>query len=138
MIVTGTENPTKQRVLRKWLQNIGKDGWRYHFRLRMADRAGNRRKVNRAKLPSATRKIIKAIRKLEKSDVILFREQLPINGHDLIEMGISAGPEQGKIFNELLGLCVNKPEAASDRKWLLDYVRRVYIDNNRNTIKTDR
>jgi len=36
--------------------------------------------------------------------------QLAINGHDLIELGIKPGKRMGKILNELLQLAMDKPE----------------------------
>ena len=36
--------------------------------------------------------------------------QLAINGHDLIELGIKPGKRMGEILNELLQLVMDKPE----------------------------
>jgi len=53
--------------------------------------------------------------KNELKRIIEFKEpiavnQLAINGHDLIKLGIKPGKRMGEILNELLGLVMDKPE----------------------------
>lgn len=47
--------------------------------------------------------------------------QLAINGHDLIELGIKPGKRMGEILNELLQLVMDKPEMNTKDK-LLDFI----------------
>ena len=48
--------------------------------------------------------------------------QLAVNGHYLIELGVKPGKRMGEILNELLGLVMDKPEMNTKEK-LLDYVK---------------
>jgi len=50
--------------------------------------------------------------------------QLAINGHDLIELGIKPGKRMGEILNELLQLVMDKPEM-NTKDQLLDFIKKL-------------
>lgn len=52
---------------------------------------------------------------------------LPINGHDLINLGIKPGPEMGQILHQLVDIVQDNPEL-NNRDALLQYVRGQYAN----------
>jgi len=73
--------------------------------------------------------------KNELKRIIEFKEpidvnQLAINGHDLIELGIKPGKRMGEILNELLLLVMDKPEM-NTKEQLLYFINVGFIIRNK-------
>lgn len=121
------EDDTKDKTIRKWLQEVGKDLWEDLITLRCADRKGNKHKMALGKgmITSKMRELMDKVRHLIDSGVPLFKEDLAINGNDLQDLGVKPGPVYKEIFSNLLGIVVNDPKK-NTKEWLSDYVRRHY------------
>ena len=53
-------------------------------------------------------------------------KDLAVNGHDLMAVGIKAGPNMGKVFSELVQIVIESPEM-NTREKLLAEAERIYI-----------
>lgn len=95
-----------QRVIKRLVNRVGKDNVDRLFKLQIADIKGSKppydfSNINKAKI---------------MSDKILYEKQplsvkdLDINGHDLMEIGVSEGKEIGIILNKLLNIILDNPD----------------------------
>ena len=65
------------------------------------------------------RPVMQRVRRIEKEKRILHIKDLPVNGNDLMkELGISPGPEVGKLLAKLYSLALQKPKLATREKLL--------------------
>lgn len=124
------ETDSTDKTIRKFLQEVGKELWKDLFDLRFADRKGNRAKAGRSEYPKALQDLRSRIEKMINDGVAIFKEDLAIDGKDLIELGVPPGPQYNDIFKNMLGLVVTDPEK-NNRVWLSDFVKRNYIDDKK-------
>ncbi len=122
------EPDSTDKTIRKFLQEVGKELWRDLFDLRLCDRKGNRAKAGRSEYPKALQELRGRIDKMIKDGVAIFKEDLAIDGSDLIELGVPPGPHFNDIFKNMLGLVVTDPEK-NTREWLSEFVKRNYVQN---------
>jgi tRNA nucleotidyltransferase/poly(A) polymerase len=122
------EDATKPKTIRHWLQDVGRDLWKDLITLRSCDRGGNLKKMQAGKglVTKKMRELISTVEEMIASGVPLFKEDLAINGDDLIQLGMKPGPAFKEVFSNLIGLVVNDPEK-NTKEWLSDYIRRNYV-----------
>lgn len=111
-----------KKTLRRWLHRIGREHFRSFLRLRMADRAGNRKQPRR--LEPGLYEAVRMLRQIERDQDALDLKDLEINGLDLLEMGLKPGPLVGRILRELLEQVLADPRL-NERATLLDLARRL-------------
>ena len=123
------ETDTKEKTIRKWLQDVGKDIWEDLIVLRCADRKGNKHKMALGKgmITTKMRELMDKVYHLIQSGVPLFREDLAINGDDFRELGVRPGPIYKEIFSNLLGITANDP-TKNNKEWLKEFVKRNYVE----------
>lgn len=95
-----------QRVIKRLINRVGKDNIDRLFKLQIADVKGSKppydfSNINKAKIMSE--KILNEKQPLSVKD-------LDINGHDLMEIGVSEGKEIGIILNKLLNIILDNPD----------------------------
>lgn len=120
------EPESTDKTIRKFLQEVGKETWKDLFNLRLADRKGNRAKAGRSEYPKALQELRGRIDKMIEEGVAIFKEDLAIDGKDLIELGVPPGPIYNDIFSNILGLVVADP-SKNKADWLKDFVTRNYV-----------
>ena len=120
------EDDTSDKTIRHWLQDVGKTEWRDLITLRMADRLGNLKKAGRPAVTQKMRELVNRVEAMIASGTPIFKEDLAINGDDLITMGIKPGPVFKDIFSNILGIVIAEPEK-NTRSWLTAYVEKNYL-----------
>jgi tRNA nucleotidyltransferase (CCA-adding enzyme) len=120
------EDNTKDKTIRRWLQDVGKEFWRDLITLRMADRGGNLKKAHKPMITLKMRELMERAQGIIDAGNPIFKEDLAINGHDLQAMGIPPGKEYKEIFRELLGLVINEPEK-NTKEALTAFVQKHYV-----------
>jgi len=102
------EDSTKRSTIKKWLQKI--DGkWNDLFLLRMADRAGNKTKVNKPLVTHFMKKLLEEINYIETYEEPMHIADLAISGRDLVDMNYKPGPFFGEVLRELLERVLDEP-----------------------------
>jgi tRNA nucleotidyltransferase (CCA-adding enzyme) len=120
------EDDTTDKTIRHWLQEVGKEEWRDLITLRMADRMGNLKKKDKPVVTQKMKELVDRVEGMIKAGVPIFKEDLAINGQDLIELGIKPGPIFKDIFSNILGIVITNPEK-NTKDWLSKYVTKNYI-----------
>lgn len=120
------EDDTKDKTIRKWIQTIGKEDWRDLITIRMADRKGNLAKKHKPMITAEMRWLISKVEYMLTTEVPLFKEDLAINGDDLVALGMKPSPKFKEIFSQIMGIVLSDPER-NNREWLLDFVKRNYL-----------
>lgn len=120
------EDNTKDKTIRRWLQDVGKETWRDLVTLRMADRKGNLKKAHKPMVTQKMKELIERAEAIIAAGNPIFKEDLAINGHDLEDLGIPPGKEYKEIFRELLGLVINEPEK-NTKEALTAFVQKHYV-----------
>ncbi len=123
------EDNTTDKSLRHWLADVGPE-WRDLITLRMADRAGNVTKKDKPLVTQKMKELIDRVEDMIKAGIPLFKEDLAINGDDLIKMGIRPGPIFKEIFSNMLGIVITHPEK-NTRDWLTAFVEKNYVTKNK-------
>jgi len=125
------EKDSKDKTIRKWLQDVGRDVWRDLITLRCADRKGNLAKRDKPMITRHMRDLINKAERIIEESQALFREDLAIDGHDLKELGVPPGPIFKEIFSNMLGIVVTDP-SRNTKEWLTSYVQKNYIKEKSN------
>lgn len=125
------EKDSKDKTIRKWLQDTGKDVWEDLILLRCADRKGNLAKQHKPMVTRHMQDLIRRVKKIIDENQALFREDLAIDGNDLKELGIKPGPLFKEIFSNMLGIVVTDP-SRNNRDWLIGFVKKNYIKEENN------
>lgn len=120
-----TNGGTSDKTIRRWLQSVGKDLWEDLITLRIIDRKGNLAKQNRPAVTRHIRLLRMRVQKMLDSGVPIFKEDLAINGHDLIALGLKPGPEFQRIFEACLSVVINEPHK-NNKEDLEKFVRKNY------------
>lgn len=125
------EKDSKDKTIRRWLQEVGKDTWRDLITLRCADRRGNFAKRDKPMMTRHMQNLVNKAERIIEESQALFREDLAISGHDLKELGVPPGPLFKEIFSNMLGIVIADP-SRNDRTWLIGYVRKNYVEDKLN------
>ena len=121
------EDDTKDKTIRKWVQEVGKDVWRDLITLRCADRLGNLKKEGRPMITNKMRELMNKVEEMIASGVPIFKEDLAINGDDIKALGLPPSKIYKEIFSNILGIVVNDPSKNS-KEWLSEFVVKNYIN----------
>lgn len=87
------------RAIRRFMRRIEPDTLENLITLRLADRKGSGKKQA---LPRAIRELIRHIEEVKEKEAELKVRDLAIDGHALMDMGMTPGPRMGDVLNELL------------------------------------
>lgn len=117
---------TSDKTIRHWLQEVGKTEWRDLITLRMADRAGNLKKEGKPLITQKMKELVSRVEGMIAAGIPLFKEDLAINGDDLIAMGVKPGPLFKDIFSNILGIVVADP-IKNNKDWLTQFVKKNYV-----------
>ncbi len=120
------EDDTSDKTIRHWLQEVGKEEWRDLITLRMADRAGNLKKSGKPLVTQKMKELVARVEGMINAGVPIFKEDLAVNGDDLIKLGLKPGPQFKDIISNILGIVVSNPEK-NTKEWLTQYVEKNYI-----------
>lgn len=113
-------------AVRRFLQRVGLENIDDLFKLRLADAQSN---PSTAFKPEEITLLQQRISKVLQQDMALKITDLKVNGEDLVQLGISKGPELGKILKELLELVLDDPMMNTKEK-LLEKAKE-YIGNTK-------
>lgn len=109
------------RAIRRFVQKVGPDLIWSLLDLRLADNRGG-------KYPGGIKGVLR-LRKRIKEEMDkkppFGPKDLAVNGHDLMGIGIGAGPNMGAVINQLLELCLDDP-ALNEKTRLLELAKRFY------------
>lgn len=108
------------RAIRRFMKKVEPGELEELIQLRLADRKGSGK---RQSLPGAIRKLIEHMKEVSRKEKELKIKDLPISGHDLMDLGMTPGPNMGKVLQELLELVVDQ-KIEMDRTQLLNEARR--------------
>lgn len=107
-----------EKAVRRFIRSVGEDLILKLVDLRIADNRGGR-------YPEGIRGVQKLRNRveaeLERKPAIAIAD-LAINGHDLMAMGVQAGPEMGDILKNLLEVVIDHP-SKNNRTELMNIVR---------------
>ncbi|MBI4366733.1 MAG: CCA tRNA nucleotidyltransferase [Deltaproteobacteria bacterium] len=109
------------KAIRRFIQKVGPDLILTLLDLRLADNRGG-------KYPGGIKgalRLRKRIREELDRKPPFGPKDLAINGHDLIAMGIAAGPKMGQVLHQLVELCLDDP-AMNERERLLALARGMH------------
>lgn len=100
-------------AVRRFIKNVGEEYIDDLFRLRIADASSNKKnKFDVAEIELLQNRIAK----IKSEDMVLKVTDLQINGNDLKNIGIPAGPKVGEILNKLLDYVIEDPSLNSKEK----------------------
>jgi poly(A) polymerase/tRNA nucleotidyltransferase (CCA-adding enzyme) len=127
------EDPTEEEVeqyeakkwtdsaVRRFIARVGEENIDDLFALRIADATANPQSVFQ---PEEIELLQKRISEVRAKDMALRVSDLDINGHDLMEMGVKAGPEMGQFLRKLLDEVIEDP-ALNEKETLMEMVRKM-------------
>jgi len=116
------------KTIKRWLFKIGKGTWEDLFRLRIADRRGNKTNENKPSVTREMKALDKKIQVLISSGTILFKEDLNIS-EDQLKKIIGRQHNLHEVYTNLIGL-VNSDLSRNNLAWLTEYIKRVYPCNS--------
>lgn len=105
----GLQGNLSKRAFRKALHHMGPDLFEDYSRLRRADILGQSGYRREEKLQEWNR-MSQMWREIQEDGECLSVKELRIDGKRLMELGIPAGPEMGKVLNDLLEQVLDCPE----------------------------
>lgn len=111
-----------KKWVKKWLNKIGAEAFSNLLKVKEADISAQR-DVHDKKRYSQLKEIKKLFQEILKSKECFQRNQLAINGKDLIELGIEEGIEIGRILDQLVETVIDQPQL-NNRKDLLHQVKQ--------------
>ncbi len=113
---------TSPKALKRLIGRVGRDNMGLLIKLMEADAgSGPRREVRKARLAE----FAQAVEAVLAAQEPFSRADLAVNGGDLLELGIPAGPAVGRVLDALLELVLDDP-AANERELLLEKARGIY------------
>jgi tRNA nucleotidyltransferase (CCA-adding enzyme) len=107
-------------AVRRWIRRIGEENVWDLYRIHLADWRGNPKRGDPAPLVAMYARVRAALRE----EHALKREDLAIDGRDLMALGIEAGPAIGEILEALLQRVVDEP-ALNARERLIESAREI-------------
>lgn len=107
------------KAMRRLIHRVGPERVPALIALRMADKAGSGTPYNTADVDRLRSALHMAARKHQP----LTLQELAVDGHDLIALGVPAGPRIGRLLSELLERVLDNPKL-NERETLLALVRQ--------------
>ena len=123
----GIEWREDRRFLKRRLQKFGVENCRMLLMVRTADLSGQRKNSEEGGLPhwrSQLCRIERVIDEIVREEQCFSRKDLNIDGRDLINDGVAAGPELGRILDQLLEWVIDE-EVPNEREALLEKSRQI-------------
>lgn len=117
----GIHGDISKRSVRRMLSRMGKEYFDQLFLIKRADMKGQS-DYKRDEHIATLEQIIRYYDEIIEEENALSIKDLKLGGRDLIEMGISPGPDMGRILSALLDRVLDNPEL-NDREKLEDIVR---------------
>ena len=111
------------KAIRRFIHKVGPELIITLMDLRLADNRGG-------KYPGGIKGVLRLRKRIQEE---LDRKppfgpkDLVVNGHDLMTMGMPAGPQMGQVLHQLVELCLDDP-ALNEKTRLLELARQVYQD----------
>ena len=109
--------------VRRFIAKVGVENMDNLIRLKVADLHGHTKYLWDEKLYRINT-LDKMYRRIIEEGDCLFVKDLAVNGHDLMEEGLKAGPGMGKVLDELLDIVLDDP-GMNDREKLLEAFRKI-------------
>ncbi len=94
-------------AVRRFIARVGEENIDDLFELRIADASANPATVFQ---PKEIELLQKRISEVREKDMALKIADLEIDGHDLMELGVEAGPKMGEIMKALLDKVIEDPK----------------------------
>lgn len=101
--------PPNRRLVRRAVNKIGKDLFPYYLEIRMADTLAQSLYHRDDKI-SDIEGVAKCFQEIVDEGECVSLKELAVTGKDLIDAGISPGPQMGEILNALLEEVLEDPE----------------------------
>ena len=123
----GIEWQEDRRFLKRRLHKFGLEDCRMLLMVRTADLSGQKSKNEEGGLPhwrSQLCRIERVIDEIVREEQCFSRKDLNIDGRDLINDGVAAGPELGRILDQLLEWVIDE-EVSNEREALLEKSRQI-------------
>ena len=123
----GIEWQEDRRFLKRRLHKFGVEDCRMLLMVRTADLSGQKESSEEGGLPrwrSQLCRIERVIDEILSEEQCFSRKDLKIDGRDLINDGVAAGPELGRILNQLLEWVIDE-EVPNEREALLEKSRQI-------------
>ena len=95
----------QSKSVKRWLNRLGEEGFRELLAVKAADRSATTHKYENLSVLQLIENILDEV--LAQNQCFT-REQLKINGSDLMDLGIPQGKEIGRILDELLALVIDE------------------------------
>jgi tRNA nucleotidyltransferase (CCA-adding enzyme) len=118
------------KAVRKFLRELNevKLSWEDLIRLRLADRQGNLKSINKDSSLARTL-VAKFWAETRRKNLPLTVKDLVVNGNDVMEvLGIPPGPKVGEVLNFLLNFVLEYPDR--NERDFLQYEMKVYFKGN--------
>ncbi len=109
--------------LKRLINRVGADNIYNLFKLQIADT----KSIDTERDISSIINLRNRVERILKEKQPLSIKDLEINGHDLIENGITEGKEIGTILNELLQIILEKPKL-NTKESLINIVKKIKLD----------
>lgn len=123
----GIEWREDRRFLKRRLQKFGVENCRMLLMVRTADLSGQRKNSEEGGLPhwrSQLCRIEEMIEEILREELCFSRRDLAVDGRDLMEDGMEAGPQLGYVLDQLLELVIDE-EIPNEREELLEKSRQL-------------
>lgn len=109
-------------AIKRFVRKLGRERVDEFLRMRMADRRGNR--LNDESYEKGIFHFLRTLRSIERKADAMTLSDLAVNGHDLIDLGLSPGPVFSHILHHLLDRVLDDP-SFNQREEMLDCARQV-------------
>lgn len=114
----GFDKNTKDKTIRRWLYQIGKNTWGDLYTLRLCDRIGNKKRSG--SVAGKTLDLDFRIRNIIKKTPVVFREDLKINETEILKITKNKNRLDATYAN-LIGMINQDPEK-NNNEWLTAYL----------------
>lgn len=115
-------------AIRRFVSRAGLDIMPFLFILMEADISAQS-DYNREKKYSLLESARELLKEIVDANETLSIKELEINGHDLIQIGITEGKQIGDILNILFNEVIEEP-SLNNRKYLLERAKKIYENKN--------
>ncbi len=125
------ESSWTDAAIRRFLIRVKPECLEDLYHLRLADMYGMHNQAVNIRYSESVKLLMELQKRIEKElakKSALSLKSLAVNGHDLMQLGIPAGKELGRILNELFE-CVVEDPAMNERQALLKTAQALYQQN---------
>lgn len=107
------------KAVRRFIRRVNRDQLKELIALRLADRKGSGKKTA---FPKALQKLINHIDQIETEEKSFKISDMLVSGHDLMDLGMPAGPAMGDLLKEMHE-AISSEQLTNDREKLLNYAQ---------------